>query len=445
MRRLAFRIFCLAFAALPFELPVVEGLHGTARLFLGDAYILFSCGILLIIASAFFLLVSQETPGAARQMLAFYGLLFAFPGMLAIVTTAISRYGDPKLAVQQLALGYVGPLSCIFALFAMKPEEQRRAWVAFYVGWCTFLVISLVFLAISWQAAVTHSSFFAELTNGQKLFAWRYTFGESWNVYSVYIGNSNKESNYLLMFLLFSASLLGQKNSDSTPFARRVFCVFWMLAVFTLLILFSRAALLLLPLVVAFSGVWGTLHRAMKWGFVTVVCATAVWGYSALAPVLSYLFTATYVDDVSAGALGSFNDRFQQWSQIYEFLVAHKEALLFGLGSGGYGERFFGDLVRGTHNMFLDTLLESGLLGLVGLVVLIVFLFLHCFGFAKMKLEHRLTLAGLTVLLMLMFREHSLSYLYVTSMGGLCFTVMFYELCRKGTPLQGLASGTQKL
>ena len=86
--------------------------------------------------------------------------------------------------------------------------------------------------------------------------------------------------------------------------------------------------------------------------------------------------------------------------------------------------------------MFLDTLTESGLLGLVLLVILVVWLVLHSLNFLEHKKIHVIGLVGIASLVALMFREHSVSYLYVTSLGGVCFTTIFYLLAssRKTSP-----------
>lgn len=98
------------------------------------------------------------------------------------------------------------------------------------------------------------------------------------------------------------------------------------------------------------------------------------------------------------------------------------------MGTGAYGHRFFHDEIRGTHNMFLDVLTESGILGLGLLIGTLLFALILALIRSRKERDY-LPLIGLSCLILLMFREHSPAYLYVTSLGGLCFTALFYILC----------------
>jgi O-antigen ligase len=428
MRSLRLIPVLLIFALLPFELPVAEGLHGLLRPVIGETYFFLFCGTWLALVSFVIICSRFGRFRAGWEQFSFYALLFAIPAVLAILTTAISQSGDLQLSFQQLVFGYAAPSLACLALFSMSNFDEKRVWLAFYIGWCVFLAGSLAFLFISWRAALDQSSFFAELSPGQKLFAWRYTFGETWNLYSVYVGNANKESNYLLIFLLLSARLLGVERIQTPGLTRRVYFTFWALATFTICILFSRAALFLFPFIVYSSGFWKRLHTAFKWTIAGTISVTLSLGYASYSAVFAYLLTSQYLDNASEGALGTFNDRFSQWRQLYEYLLNDKAAILMGLGTGGYGVRFFGDSIRGTHNMFLDTLLESGLIGFVALMIVMLLAAIHCFDLKRLRIKNTTCLVALIALILLMFREHSASYLYVTSLGGMCFTVIFYLL-----------------
>jgi O-antigen ligase len=242
------------------------------------------------------------------------------------------------------------------------------------------------------------------------------------------MGNANKESNYILMFLLFSTTLLGAEEIRESRLVRYVYFLFWFLGVFTLIILFSRATLMLLPFVAYISGFWKRLHKSMKWSIGAAVGIVAAFGYSSLSAVLAYLFTSTYIDDVSGGALGSFNERFVMWKELWDYFLVHEQRLLYGLGTAGYGLHFRGTPEAGTHNMFLDTLIESGIMGLACLVLLISWMVLQSLGYFEFAKARPLELTAALCLVGLMFREHSISYMYVTSLGGFCIVVIFYLL-----------------
>jgi O-antigen ligase len=428
LKRVTIWIFVLIFATISAELPITEGLHGLVKPVIGNGYLLFFCASFLTIISVAYLLLYGHGVRRSWAQFLFYAALFLIPGALAIITSVFSNIANVQLSVQQFIFGYLAPVLACLALLGMERKDQRRAWLAFYGGWCLFLLASLAFLWISWETATNSSPFFADLTVGQRIFAWRYFFGEPWNVYSIYMGNANKESNYILMFLLFSTTLLGPEEIRASRLVRFVYFFFWSLGVFTLVILFSRAAILLLPLVAYVSGFWKRLNKGMKWSIGAAVGIIAAFGYSSLSAVVAYLFTSTYIDDASGGALGSFSERFVLWRELWDYFLLHQEKLLYGLGTAGYGLHFQGTPEAGTHNMFLDTLIESGFVGLVCLVFLMCWMVLQSLGYFGIAKARPLELTAAICLVCLMFREHSVSYMYVTSLGGFCIVVLFYLL-----------------
>jgi hypothetical protein len=427
VRRPLFALFLLVIALVPFELPVTEGLHGILKPLIGDAYMLFFCGSWLAAVSLLYLWWQWPRMENGWRQYSLYAVLFAFPGLLAVAVSGMVPQAKVQLSIQQLLFGYLAPLLFCFALFSMTEVQQRRVWLAFYSGWCLFLAGSLVFLTVSLQAT---DEAFGQLKLGEKLFLWRSTFGEPWNLYSVYLGNANKESNYILMFLVFSSCLLGSDGIQKRGIVRRVYFAYWALAVLTLLLLFSRAALLLLPVAVLASGFWKVLGRKMRWALAAAGGSAIMFGYATFGPALVYLFTARTFFDTSTNALGSFSQRFDQWAGIRDFLFHHSTEMFIGLGTAGYGLRFFGSVDRGTHNMFLDTLLESGIAGFVALAFLVAWLLLHSMNYFRDRQVNAVALIGTLCLVALMLREHSVSYLYVTSLGGLCFATLFYLLAR---------------
>jgi O-antigen ligase len=101
-----------------------------------------------------------------------------------------------------------------------------------------------------------------------------------------------------------------------------------------------------------------------------------------------------------------------------------------GMGVGGYGIQFFDEPLSGTHNLFLDTWMESGLLGLSLFVFLLVLMALHSATAQTFFGGDRLPAIATGVMFLLMIREHSPAYLGVTSMGGVCFALIFCVLAR---------------
>jgi O-antigen ligase len=190
--------------------------------------------------------------------------------------------------------------------------------------------------------------------------------------------------------------------------------------------LFSRAALLLLPLVLVASGMWREFSRGARFAMVgaAVVLASTI---AIMQPeIFDYLLLARFLDQTDVSPLGTFEYRFEQWGEIARYLQEHPFVAWFGMGTSGYGTHFFNSPEAGTHNMLFDVWMESGLIApLVLLVVLAVFVIQGVDAGIAWS-NRRVLLIGTFVLFMLMIREHSASYLYVTSLGGFCFAALMY-------------------
>jgi O-antigen ligase len=160
---------------------------------------------------------------------------------------------------------------------------------------------------------------------------------------------------------------------------------------------------------------------------VGVVLACAML-YSQLDILTSYLLNSAMPGEEGMGLLGTGQYRFEQWDELLEHLAQNPQDLLFGMGVGGYGELFFQDYIRGTHNLFFDILLESGLIGLSAMVLLLVWATSLTFDGRRLHLKDKLSAIALVIMILLMIREHSPAYLFLTSLGGFCFTIIFYAI-----------------
>jgi hypothetical protein len=73
-------------------------------------------------------------------------------------------------------------------------------------------------------------------------------------------------------------------------------------------------------------------------------------------------------------------------------------------------------------------LIESGMAGFVCLILLVLLIVLQALGWFGRTEVRWLEFSAALCLVCLMFREHSISYMYVTSLGGFCVVVLFYLL-----------------
>lgn len=436
LQKTLFYVFLILLFLLPFEMPISEGVYGVLRGIVGDAYPAFFIGSLLMNISALLLLTSRFNASRLKdgnasnffQLSIVYVSIGFFP---ILVSAFLSARVD--FAIKQLILGYLAPIIVCFYILMLDEEKQRKAWLALYTGWVVFLAGSMFFLVYYWQVGITQDAAFGSLPFSQRLFMWRYTLSADWNLYSLYIGNANKTSNYLIIFMLLSVRLLREDRISSSRFTMSVFLLFWSLAIITLIILFSRAALFLLPVAIYASGVLKFIRKRTKRLAAAVLLLSVTFTYSAYSDVINYLLFSKTREDDASNALGTMDARFIQWKDIFDYLSDHTQTIAFGMGSGSYGEVFHGDPIVGTHNMFLDVLMEAGMLSLLPLAFLFMLMLLSTLKGTKAGIRDKLSMLTVFVLVLLMTREHSVAYLYATSLGGFCFAVIFYTLT--GSPI----------
>lgn len=446
-RRAFFGLFALLLFFLPFELPIAQAMHGTLHPVVGALLPAFFVGSLLLFASAALALTAGATTGVLAgegiRDYAILGTLFVTLGVYACLTT-FGDGGNVDGSLRELVLGHAAPIAICGALLLEGRADRRAAWTAFYCGYAAYLLMSFGFLALSYRAAAASDNPFVQLPGGVRLFMWRYTFGEPWNLYAQVIGNANKTSNNVLIFLLLSTRLLGEERVRTDRRTRGVYLAFWAVGLVTLIILFSRAALLLLPVAVVASGVHRHVPRRVKFGVAGVAVTSLAAATAAYRDVIGYLLTARTADD-ELGFAGTYGSRVEQWSAALAYARDRPRVIATGLGTSGYGLRFFGDSVAGTHNTVLDTFFESGIVGVALLLLVFVVASALCIDRRRARVRDPLALSAIVVMLLLMTREHSFSYLFATSLGGFCVAAIFYVLADPRTTGTSPAPARERL
>jgi len=432
-QRLQFWLFALTLFFLPFELPIAQGLHGELFQTVGAALPFFFVGpVALYLAIA---LTTTRTPAAGvlrsegLRDYALVGFLFVAVGVYACLTT-FGDDGNIDGALRELLLGYAVPVAVCGMILLLDQKDRRTIWAVFYAGYAAFLLVSFVFLYLGYRAGLQQGNAVLQLPFGIRVFMWRFTFLEPWNVYATYIGNSNKTSNNLIMFLLLSTRLLDADRIRTNPAVRRIYFSFWALASITLVILFSRAALLLFPFVVIGAGVLRIVPRKVTIALGVALAVSIAIAGAAYSDALAYLFTSKALA-TDAGFLGTYGSRFDQWSDALRFAWERPRVLAVGLGTSGYSLRFFGDSLAGTHNTFLDAFFESGVGGVLLLALVLVTTAALCLDRKRARPRDPLALGATLVLVLLMTREHSFAYLFATSLGGFCLAAIFFILAER--------------
>jgi hypothetical protein len=421
--------FMAALFVWPFELPIAMGAHGLLFDSLGVGYVVGLHATFLSAAALATVLVGpwdRSNVTGDWKWFGFASVGYLLIGFLPLIASSIAPV-QTHLAYQQLLCGFVAPIAAVLAIAGLSSERRDRSWLILYIGWIAFLLVS--FLMFRWSLRAVSDGAIAgyfDRSIAQRILVWRFTLGEPWNLYGLYVGNANKMSNYLIVFMLLSVCLLRPRAETFPRLRRGVLYAFWGLSCVTLIILFSRAALLLLPLVFVASGLWRDFRPGVR---VAIVSASVVvvGGVVITQPeIFDYLLLARFLDQTDSSPLGTFEYRFEQWGDIARYLQEHPYVAWFGMGTSGYGTHFFNSPEAGTHNMLLDVWMESGLIAPLVLLVVLAVLVVQGLDADIAWSNRRVLLIGTFVLLMLMVREHSASYLYVTSLGGFCFAALMY-------------------
>ena len=178
------------------------------------------------------------------------------------------------------------------------------------------------------------------------------------------------------------------------------------------------------------------IGRRTKWMAIGLLSCGLLYTQGNL--VFNYIVSSKIGDHEGQGILGTGYDRFDQWSILTDYLSHHLDQYVIGMGVGGYGIEFFDEPLAGTHNLFLDVWMEGGILALLLLILLIACMGLHCFRARDSQSIDVLSGVSVLVLFLLLIREHSPAYLAVTSMGGVCFAMIFCILVQPGNDPGGL-------
>lgn len=238
------------------------------------------------------------------------------------------------------------------------------------------------------------------------------------------VGNVNKASNIvLLQFLFFSWAYLEKVITT------RFFSLISILMCLALMIFFSRGAFLVSLSIFFVFAVWSLYSSRKDFKRIWFVALTA------LIPFL--LSVSTPVLRSYWGNSSTIQTRLVQWEQLAgnaSISSLSVKDYIFGLGSGGYGTKFFNSADAGTHNFFLDLWMQAGLLGLLSFISLLFVLFKTSINLMKYNSSSSgvVLFSVLGAVLVLGFREFDLVYLFRSNTTAFLFfyiskTIYLYE------------------
>ncbi len=229
----------------------------------GQWYVLFNLQSVILV----YLLIKilNRNIGIDLKLFAMLAPFFGLGLWEALITSALgvgSYYGWT-----QFAFGFAMPVLLIVFINKLPGKEGIIFFRRLYEGYTAYLILSLGAIFFFDQ------NFYKLIENyglGGAIVALRYNLEST--VFGLVIGNANKQSNYLLLLILLGPRLLSESTLLNTGEAMsiKIYCIFSFVAVFMLIMLFSRAALLLLPFVTIF------VSRYLKIKFIHIFRFTRV-------------------------------------------------------------------------------------------------------------------------------------------------------------------------
>lgn len=408
--------------ALPFELIVAYAAHNLFKPILGEWYRIFFIGIVGIFI-LFFILSNVIIKRQSVHFLVI-SLIFTLAGLWEYIVSLLVG-GLPIEALMQFLCGFMFPALLFFAIINLSDKRQLLFFQSWYIGTICLMLLGYIVTAYFYNNL---PEWYRNKDIAFKLFSFRYAYGDDPNSNGMILilGNFNKASNYILIMLLFSVRLLSGKDGQANT---RLIKLFWVIGFITLLILFSRLAVLLLPFVYWASGVHkyfvGFFKRKFGLVVLSILLSSVIIKNSELIkPTFEYLLFSKFDENSSDdGVLGTGAGRFSDWKrQSYRFTII--DNWIHGMGVGKYGLQE-GSKDYGTHNLLFDHFLASGFL--VPLLVIIIW----GIGLIKGVIQKRKEIViGFIIIMALFFREYSFSYLFVTVHGGVIFMLLSFSAFR---------------
>lgn len=389
-----------------------NGASGIFKGILGTSYVLMQEQSLVLLG-ILFILCRKGIRGTKEFLLVCVAFL-----SIGWYEYIVSCFFDTELfGFRQFLFGFLYPV--MLMLFISRTNKQKLFFKYYYIGYIIFIGFALIiFLFFDDNFNIVRQGSLSNI-----VLSVRNHYADS--LFFLIVGNANKQSNYLLMSLFLAPPLLQLERSS------KLYSVFVVFAVILLFLLCSRATLMLLPIALYINRAYFTpVSRKLKVLFFVGFGLFLIVFWHELLSIVNYVaFSVRDDQHDDSDFLGTFHSRFIQWEHITA-LFTEPGFFIHGIGVGNYGLNIQqGSESLGTHNLFLDHLVASGLYGALILVLLIVF------GVIKsIRMADRRLLIAYVFFVCLAFREYSFAYLYVTSMGGLIFSFMLYLTFSRPSP-----------
>jgi hypothetical protein len=398
---------------IPFELLFSYACSGFLKPYFGEFYKIFLLGNILLFIILFFTRFARYK--YSKNLIAPF-LFFLFVGFFEVLVTILNNSFIIE-SILQFTLGFLSPTIIILYLSKKENNVIKSFFYFFYLGYIIILLLGFILIYIYYDS---YPVWFREAPFSAQIFLFRYLIDDKDNLVNplmILLGNFNKASNYLIFMNLFSLILL-DKNRH-----RNLIILFWVISTIALIILFSRLTLLLYPFVFFISGFYKyiksklTLYQLRIFGI--FIFSLFIFNFSSFIPSVNYLLYSKINDDSDANAFGTGLSRVDQWSNIWSKYTNFEN--IFGIGHNSYSYIEYGYLHGGSHNLFIDHYLASGIISPLILISVLVLLFMK--GVYKRSL---INYFAVLIFIFLAFREYTFAYLNASMQGGFFFCILIF-------------------
>jgi O-antigen ligase len=417
-------LFCL-----PFELAITQAAHGVFFKFIGNLYYLIHPFTLVFISA----LILAKKHFSVRNRILNFVLLLLLSAIGGILIAGVA-FDSPMILISRLV--WFGFCAVIVAYLTFQSSNRIKLLFVLAVGISGWALLAILTYMYDLNTVRLH---FPEILNydwPQLLISMKMPgsniLREFW--FDEIIGNGNKASNVLMTGFVIATYLY---IKGSLNFSFLVVLLFPMILL--LCLIFSRGAFVVSLLLAATFFALGLIEQVTSRNsvlFSKFVLASMLLFIPGAYSISNSHFLNYWFDSVSAvyriqqaeDIVSDLNDRGRGGFSLSAGDSVKSKALprlLFGYGVGNYGLERFNSADRMTHNLFLDSWAEGGLLSLISVASL--FLLGMLLGFkqyiANRNLENLFGFLGLGVIFVLAFREYEMSYLKATSMSAFVFGI----------------------
>ncbi len=401
---------------LPFELIINGLIYNLFHNIFNEYYIYLLLGYVFV----YLFLLSNVFLVKINKLFFLICTVFLFCGFWELITTYLNG-GNLKFAFTQLIVGFLFPYLLFIILFSRNWEKIKSFFRIYYFSTIFLILISFFFIFYYYDFL---PDWYKEKDMIFKLISFKFAFDPKLNISNgmqFILGNFNKASNTFILMLLFATKFFDLNIKRDRLYLKIILIIFTL----ALLLMFSRLALMLYPFVLYFSKIHKCFSiKKYKLILSIIFIAFIIKFWSFISFSLDYLLFSKFgdVESDQSGFLGTGNGRIKDWQ---ENLIYFSEPSIWlkGIGLGQYGKIKYGDIQLGTHNLFLDHFISSGIF--IPLSILIIVFFTLIFSLYK---QSYVIFIGMLIFVILSFREYSFSYLWVTSNGSFIFLTIILLL-----------------